>query len=45
LVKLVATGISHTDLTCRDGFMAMQRPEILGHGGAGRVAEVGSGLL
>lgn len=42
LVKLVATGICHTDLTCRDGFMPMPRPVILGHEGAGRVAQVGS---
>jgi aryl-alcohol dehydrogenase len=42
LVKLVATGICHSDLTCRDGFMAMPRPVILGHEGAGRVEKVGS---
>lgn len=42
LVELVATGICHTDLTCRDGFMPMPRPVILGHEGAGRVAEIGA---
>jgi aryl-alcohol dehydrogenase len=41
LVKLVATGICHTDLTCRDGFMALPRPIVLGHEGAGIVERVG----
>lgn len=44
LVKLVATGICHTDLTCRNGFMTLPRPIILGHEGAGIVARVGSGV-
>lgn len=42
LVKLVATGICHTDLVCRDGFMAMPRPIVLGHEGAGHVVRVGA---
>jgi aryl-alcohol dehydrogenase len=43
LVRLVATGICHTDLTCRDGFMALPRPIILGHEGAGVVEALGEG--
>jgi aryl-alcohol dehydrogenase len=44
LVRLVATGICHTDLTCRDGFMALPRPIVLGHEGAGFVERVGSSV-
>jgi aryl-alcohol dehydrogenase len=42
LVRLVATGVCHTDLTCRDGFMALRRPMVLGHEGAGFVEQVGA---
>lgn len=44
LVKLVATGICHTDLTCRNGFMPMGRPIVLGHEGAGIVESVGKAV-
>lgn len=44
LVRLVATGICHTDLTCRNGFMALPRPVVLGHEGAGRVERVGTAV-
>jgi Zn-dependent alcohol dehydrogenase len=44
LVKLVATGICHTDLTCRNGFMPMPRPIVLGHEGAGIVEAIGQGV-
>ena len=44
LVRLVATGVCHTDLTCRDGFMALKRPMVLGHEGAGFVERVGAGV-
>ena len=44
LVRLVATGICHTDLTCRDGFMALPRPIVLGHEGAGYIERVGAGV-
>lgn len=44
LVKLVATGICHTDLVCRDGFMALPRPIVLGHEGAGHVERVGAAV-
>jgi aryl-alcohol dehydrogenase len=44
LVKLVAAGICHTDIVCRDGFMPMPRPIVLGHEGAGRVERVGKSV-
>ena len=44
LVRVVATGVCHTDLTCWHGFMALPRPIILGHEGAGVVARVGSAV-
>lgn len=44
LVRLVASGICHTDLTCRSGFMTLPRPIILGHEGAGIVERVGDGV-
>jgi Zn-dependent alcohol dehydrogenase len=44
LVRLVATGVCHTDITCRNGFMAMPRPIVLGHEGAGIVESVGKGV-
>jgi aryl-alcohol dehydrogenase len=44
LVKVVASGICHTDLTCRSGFMPMPRPIVLGHEGAGIVMQVGAGV-
>lgn len=44
LVKLVASGICHTDLTCRNGFMPMPRPIVLGHEGSGIVESVGSAV-
>jgi aryl-alcohol dehydrogenase len=42
-VRLVATGICHTDLVCRDGF-PVPLPIVLGHEGAGVVESVGSGV-
>jgi aryl-alcohol dehydrogenase len=45
LVRLVATGMCHTDLAVRDGDIPFPpRPHILGHEGAGVVAEVGPGV-
>lgn len=37
LVKLVATGLCHTDIAVRDGEMPMPMPAVLGHEGAGVV--------
>lgn len=44
LVRLVATGICHSDLLCRNGFAALPRPVILGHEGAGIIEQVGSAV-
>ncbi|WP_454643787.1 NAD(P)-dependent alcohol dehydrogenase [Bradyrhizobium liaoningense] len=44
LVKVVATGLCHTDLSVRDGELPMPLPSILGHEGAGVVAAVGSSV-
>lgn len=41
LVRLVATGVCHTDIVCRDGF-PVPMPIVLGHEGAGVVEAVGA---
>jgi Zn-dependent alcohol dehydrogenase len=41
LVRMVGTGICHSDIVCRDAF-PMQMPVVLGHEGAGVVEAVGS---
>jgi aryl-alcohol dehydrogenase/geraniol dehydrogenase (NAD+) len=41
LVRMVATGVCHTDLVCRDGF-PVPMPIVLGHEGAGVVEALGS---
>lgn len=41
LVRMVATGVCHTDMVVRDQLMATQMPLILGHEGAGVVERVG----
>lgn len=43
LVKIVATGVCHTDAVARDAAIA-PLPAVLGHEGAGIVEEVGSGV-
>ena len=35
LVKVVATGVCHTDLVVRDGMLPTPLPVVLGHEGAG----------
>lgn len=42
LVKIVATGMCHTDMAIRDQQMPSPLPQVLGHEGAGIVAAVGS---
>ena len=42
-VRLVATGICHTDLVCRDAF-PVPMPIVLGHEGAGVIESVGAGV-
>jgi len=43
LVRMVATGICHTDVVCRDGF-PVPMPIVLGHEGAGIVEAIGSAV-
>jgi len=42
LVEVKAAGICHTDLICRDQWMPVPLPAVLGHEGAGIVREVGA---
>jgi len=44
LVKMVAVGMCHTDLTIRDQNMETMLPMVLGHEGAGIVEKVGSSV-
>jgi aryl-alcohol dehydrogenase len=44
LVRVVATGICHTDIVVRDGMLPTPQPVVLGHEGAGVVLAVGSAI-
>lgn len=44
LVRVVATGICHTDEITRHGDLPMPFPSVLGHEGAGVVEAVGAGV-
>ena len=44
LVRVVATGLCHTDLIVRDQYYPVPLPAVLGHEGAGIVQEVGDGV-
>ncbi len=44
LVKVVATGICHTDMVVRDQWLPVPLPIVLGHEGAGIVERVGQGV-
>lgn len=44
LVRIAACGICHTDLVCRDQFIPVPLPAVLGHEGAGIVEKVGVGV-
>jgi aryl-alcohol dehydrogenase len=44
LVRLVASGVCHTDAITRAGDMAMPFPAVLGHEGAGVVEKTGDGV-
>ncbi len=44
LVRIVATGICHTDLSVRDQLLPMPLPAVLGHEGGGVVEAVGSNV-
>jgi aryl-alcohol dehydrogenase len=43
LVRIVGTGVCHTDIVCRDAF-PVPTPMVLGHEGAGVVAALGSAV-
>ena len=44
LVRIVATGLCHTDLASRDGLLGAPFPAIFGHEGAGVVEAIGEGV-
>src|SRR3954470_17702518 len=44
LVRVKASGLCHTDLEVMQGSLAYPMPIVLGHEGAGVVAEVGRGV-
>jgi aryl-alcohol dehydrogenase len=44
LVEVAASGICHTDLICRDQWLPVPLPAVLGHEGAGIVKDVGSAV-
>ncbi|HEU5363214.1 MAG TPA: NAD(P)-dependent alcohol dehydrogenase [Gaiellaceae bacterium] len=44
LVEVVASGICHTDLICRDQWIPVPLPAVLGHEGAGVVRAAGSAV-
>jgi aryl-alcohol dehydrogenase len=44
LVRVVASGICHTDLICRDQWLPVPLPAVLGHEGAGVIEAVGSNV-
>ena len=43
-VKIEATGVCHSDLSCMNGTIPQPAPAVLGHEGAGVIAEVGEGV-
>ncbi|MEO7570880.1 MAG: Zn-dependent alcohol dehydrogenase [Acidimicrobiales bacterium] len=43
-VKIEATGVCHSDLSCLNGTIPQPAPAILGHEGAGIISEVGEGV-
>lgn len=44
LVRVVATGVCHTDMVMRDQHLPTPQPVVLGHEGAGIVEQVGPGV-
>ena len=44
LIRIVATGMCHTDMVARDQLYTVPMPVVLGHEGAGIVEQVGSGV-
>jgi Zn-dependent alcohol dehydrogenase len=44
LVRMVGSGVCHSDIACRDGDFPVPLPIVVGHEGSGVVEEVGSGV-
>ena len=44
LIRIVATGMCHTDMVARDQLYTVPMPIVLGHEGAGVVEQVGAGV-
>nr|WP_245324773.1 alcohol dehydrogenase catalytic domain-containing protein [Nesterenkonia lacusekhoensis] len=44
MVRVVGTGICHTDLIARSGDMPLPLPGVMGHEGSGVVEKVGPGV-
>jgi aryl-alcohol dehydrogenase len=45
LVRIVATGMCHTDMVVRDQVYPVPQPIVLGHEGAGIVEKIGTGVV
>jgi aryl-alcohol dehydrogenase len=45
LVRIIATGMCHTDMVVRDQVYPVPQPIVLGHEGSGVVEKVGSGVV
>ena len=43
-IKMGATGVCHSDLSVINGTLPLGKPMVLGHEGAGMVAEIGAGV-
>lgn len=43
-VRVVATGVCHTDMVVRDGLLPTPQPVVLGHEGAGIVEQIGKSV-
>ncbi|MEA2686469.1 MAG: S-(hydroxymethyl)glutathione dehydrogenase / alcohol dehydrogenase, partial [Actinomycetota bacterium] len=44
-VRMVASGVCHSDLSMQNGTLPITVPAVLGHEGAGIIEEVGEGLV
>ena len=44
LVRIVGSGVCHTDLACRDQYAPVPLPSVFGHEGSGVVEQVGPGV-
>jgi aryl-alcohol dehydrogenase len=44
LVRIVGSGVCHTDLACRDQYVPLPLPSVFGHEGSGVVEQVGPGV-